>query len=193
MPQWIWNKTIRMSSKTSWVVMLLLKRTKLLRRGQFRLKLSGSEFLEHGWGVLLSCIHITSQSSRNIGRLLWSCFMQFQISLVSLSGLTLMFGTVMRSGLSIWMTDLNLTFCFFPRCSSARLLYLAQNGLVHPSVLHHQNVWRFLVLIGTKGFVKTWTFAWTIVSMASVVNAGADTEQKTTWNAKLLSKLAQEK
>jgi hypothetical protein len=105
-----------------------------------------------------------------------------------------MFGTIMQSGLSIWMINLNLTFHFFLRCSSACLHYLAQNGLlVHSSVPHHQNVRQFLVSIGTKGFVKAQTFAQTVVSMASVVSVRVDTERKMTWNAKLLSKLAQEK
>jgi hypothetical protein len=149
--------------------------------------------LEHGWQELFFYIRIASWSSRNIGRLLWSYFALFRIGLVSLSVLTLMFGIVMRSGLSIWMTDLNSMFRFSLRCSSG-LLHLAQNGLpVHHSVFHHRNVRMLLALIGTKGSVKTRIFARTVASMASVVSVGVDTEQKTTRNAKLLSKLAQEK
>src|SRR6202451_4022422 len=63
MRQWIWGMTIRMSSRTSLVVMRLLRKTKRPQRGQFRLKLSGSEFLERGWEELLLYIHIVSQRS----------------------------------------------------------------------------------------------------------------------------------
>jgi hypothetical protein len=50
-----------------------------------------------------------------------------------------------------------------------------------------------LALIGTKGSVKTQTFAQTVASMASVVSAGVNMKQKTTQNAKLLSKFTQKK
>jgi hypothetical protein len=105
-----------------------------------------------------------------------------------------MFGTDMQSGHSIWMTDLNLMFHFFLKCSLDRLQHLAQNNL---AVLHLgsllRNVRPFLALIRTKASVKTRTFAQTVASMASVVSVGADTERRTTQNAKLLSKLVQEK
>jgi hypothetical protein len=52
---------------------------------------------------------------------------------------------------------------------------------------------RFLVLIGIKGSVKTWTCARIVGSMAGVASVKADTERKITKNAKLLSKLTQEK
>ena len=100
----------------------------------------------------------------------------------------------MRSGLSTWITDLNLTSRFFLRCFTDRLSLLAQNGLPvrHPGS-PHRNMQLCLALIGIRGSVKTRTFAQTVASMASVASAGVDTEQKTTWNAKLLSKLMQEK
>ena len=100
----------------------------------------------------------------------------------------------MRSGLSTWITNLNLTSRFFLRCFMDRLYLLAQNSLPvrHPGS-PHQNVQLCLALIGIRGSVKTRTFAQTVASMASVASAGVDTEQKTTWNAKLLSKLMQEK
>jgi hypothetical protein len=83
-------------------------------------------------------ICITSWRSKNIGRLLWSYFALFQIGLVSLSVLTLMFGIVVQSCLSIWMTDLNSMFCFSLRCSLGLLLHLAQNSLlVNHLVFHH--------------------------------------------------------
>jgi Ni2+-binding GTPase involved in maturation of urease and hydrogenase len=74
------------------------------------------------------------------------------------------------------------------------LLLLAQNGLSAccPSS-PHQNVRPFLALIGTRGSGKTQTFSRTIASMVTVASVGVDTEQKTIWNAKLLSKLGEEK
>jgi hypothetical protein len=52
---------------------------------------------------------------------------------------------------------------------------------------------RLLALIGIKGSVKTQTYAQIVGSMAGVVSVEADTEQKKIKDAKLLSKLTQEK
>ena len=194
MCQWTWAMIIRMSLRISLVVMRLLKRTRHLQRDKFRPKLSGSESLEHGWQELLFYIHIASRNYRSIGKLLWSCFELFGAGQVSLSDLTLTFGIVMRSGLSIWMTDLNLMFLSFRRCFMDHLHLLVQNGLpIQHLGSRHRNVRMFLALIGIRGSVKTRTYAQTVVSMASAVSAGVDTEQKTTRNARLHSKLAQEK
>jgi hypothetical protein len=100
----------------------------------------------------------------------------------------------MQSGLSIWMTDLNLMFLSFRRCFMDHLHLLVQNGLpIQHLGSRHRNVRMFLALTGIRGSVKTRTYARTVVSMASAVSAGVDTEQKTTRNARLHSKLAQEK
>ena len=121
MLRWTWAMIIRTSLRISPADTLLLKRTRHLRKGRFRLKQSGSEFLERGWKELVFCIRIVLRSSKNIVRLLWSCFVWFRVDPVLLSILTSMFGTVMRSGPSIWTTDLNLIFHSFHRCFSERL------------------------------------------------------------------------
>src|ERR1700685_1487744 len=105
-----------------------------------------------------------------------------------------MFGTVMRSSLSIWMTNLNLMSRSFRKCFTERLHLLVQNGLPvrHPgSPL--RNVQLSLASIGISGSVKTATFVPIVASMASVASVEADTERKTNRNARLLSKLVQEK
>jgi hypothetical protein len=77
MRRWTWATIIRMNSRTSMGGMLLLRRTKRPRKGQFRPKLSGCKFLEHGWKEFVFYIRIVSRSSKNIRRLSWNCFVQF--------------------------------------------------------------------------------------------------------------------